>query len=239
MMSLNLDENILRIYTDVSEVTQHTLLINIKVRSLTYNKIFQMECFEMDIKAKMEEIENLLKQFGPQFMYLYLCYSESMHEKNLYMELLSIYNCLNNTLSVLYTDTFSIISGSKAEGTPINSTDYLKHVHSETPCYVSDSDCMQVMYKFRVIEGDTLPQRFDDHIYCRAERGEHTTDGFRKIRLIHRPESLWQQLRFGPDDIKTINQSHKHGYISSSRLLANTEMATYPFLPYSLKAGKN
>ena len=144
------------------------------------------------------------------------------------------------TLDLLINDQFNIIAGSAAEGTSINGQDYGKYLHSTTPCYISDVDFMNILYQVRVIdEGDTLPQSFDNYIYCQAERGEHTTEGFRKLRIVYSPEhySLRQHKAILWKNV--INIAFEHGYISSSQFLATTS-SQMRYLPYNepIKTGK-
>ena len=164
-------------------------------------------------------------------IYQRLCNTQSMHEKCFQLECQNISSYLNNTLGILLTNSFSLVTGSAAEGTNITSEDYGEGLHSKTSCYTSDVDIMNVMCHVLVIdEGDASPERFNNYIYCQAERGEHTTDGFRKLRVMHIPENYSQEL----------NMVIEHGFISSSKFMASTQSATvYSGLMESEKTGKN
>ena len=148
--------------------------------------------------------------------------SFSMYNKSINLEYEQIVYCLAHTLAVLMNDTFFILAGSTGEGTNITPSDYHRSIRQSVPfIFFSDIDVMSVMYLMRVMEeGEKLPQRFDNYIYCRAERGKHTTDGFRKLSIIHNPECysasedttwMWAEM---------INRSIEDGYISSERFMA-------------------
>ena len=144
-----------------------------------------------------------------------------MFWKSIQLEFDSIQQCLNSTLKVLLTDIFILVTGSAVEGTHITSQDYGKYIDSINPCYISDRDLMFVWCYMQVIdEGETLPQRFDEYMYCRAERGEHTTDGFRKLRIIHDPASYSPRQCRVERWTQIIHTSVEYGYISSSNLMA-------------------
>lgn len=177
-------------------------------------------------------------------IYQTLCNSMSMYDKDFKLECESIRQCLEATLAVLLRNDFILIAGSTGEGTHITSDDYGKHMHSVTPCYISDVDYMYVLCHVCVIdEGDMLPQKFDNHIYCQAERGEHTTDGFRKLRVIQRcpeyfPPWLNKATKLGA---QFINHSCHHGYMSSSKLMSGAPIVKVysPLKNHSITTGKN
>lgn len=154
-------------------------------------------------------------------IYQTLCNSESMFWKSFKLEYNNIAMCLYHTLGVLLNDMFILNTGSTGEGTLITSGDY-GELNSSTLCYISDRDIMQVLCHVRVIdEGDTLPQEFDNYMYIQAERGEHTTDGFRKLRIIHSPQYYSARKYSENHECRIINMSVEHGYMSSSKYLAS------------------
>lgn len=153
-------------------------------------------------------------------IYKILCSSFSLHLKYVALEYLRPTICLNHTLAVLSNDNFNLNAGSIIEGTGIVQVDYHTSMRQSVPTsWFSDTDFMPVLYHVRVIEEDeALPQEFDNYMYCRGERGRHTTDGFRKLRIVHTPrysrqDKAWQWR-------ETINRSTEDGYISSARFMA-------------------
>lgn len=168
---------------------------------------------------------------------IYETFSESLYNKCVIQECHGIALCLENTLRVWLSNQLCLITGSTGEGTRINLGDYDKCVNQ---CYVSDVDFMSVLCDVRVIdEGDTLPQSFGNYMYCRAERGKHTTEGFRKLRIIYNPE-YYSRQHTAEQWADIINMSVEQGYISSSQFLATTIRGTmYSATNKSVKTGKN
>lgn len=115
---------------------------------------------------------------------------------------------------MLLNASFGLQTGSAAEGTAINLEDYGQHL--KPSCYVSDWDTMNVLYDVIVIdEGDSLPHTFYNYMYCLAERGIHTTAGYRKLRIKHKPIAYppWQHAAWFLSGV--FRWSSEHGYISS------------------------
>ena len=172
-------------------------------------------------------------------IYQTLYNSKSMCDKCFKLECDDIRYCLENTLEVLMKFFLSLNTGSRGEGTHITSEDYGTPSNSATLCYISDVDSMYVLFDVRVIDKvDELPKRFDNYIYCQIEKGVHihTTDGFRKLRVIHEPDYYSSRL-----STNNIQRSIDHGWLSSSKLLSASKSETvyFPLKRDSIQTGKN
>lgn len=192
----------------------------------------------MNIKANID-LQKIKSE--SQDIYQTLCNSRSMYEKCLKLEREKLTECLNNAVGVLITDDISINTGSAGEGTNIILQDYGKRLwHSSIPCYVSDVDIMEAWCNVRVSdERDTLLQTSENEMHCQAE---HTTDGFRKIRVIYNPQfdSTRQYKAKKLASLDVINMSTEHGYLSSSTFLATlSQMDENNIAPVPVYLGNN
>ena len=174
-------------------------------------------------------------------IYKILGNSYSMYNKSIRLEYQKTLYYLEHTLAVVLNGHFFIMTGSTGEGTDITPGDYHRSIRRSVPSsFFSDIDVMSVLYQIRVMgEGEALPQEFDNHIYCRAERGKHTTDGYRKLRIIHNPEHYSFSENTQCADM--INHSTEDGYISSERFVAELARTSYgnPPWKHNLQKGKN
>lgn len=167
------------------------------------------------------------------------CTSLAMHMKRISLEVKRIKQCFDHTKAVLLNDAFCLMTGSSAECTDITPEDYPNNLNSLTPHYFSDTDLMNVLYHVRVIEeGDTLPQMFDNYIYCIAERGKHTAMGYRKIGIIHDPKHYahYTALKWA----QVIHESVENEYISSTTFV-DIILKQSPNIPWknSVQTGRN
>ena len=184
-----------------------------------------------------EEYNLLQSKNESREIYQTLYNSKSMLDKCFKLECNSIKQCLENTHYVLVNYDLSLTTGSTGEGTHINLDDYGINLHSATPGYISDLDAMFVNCGVQVLdEGDILPERFGNYMYCRAERGEHTTEGFRKLRVIHEPQYYSTRL-----STHNIQRSIDYEHLSSSKWLSASESETvyFPLKEDSIQTGKN
>lgn len=176
-------------------------------------------------------------------IYQTLCASLTMYSKYISLECHRIRHCLDNTLTVLLSDNFSLHTGSASEGTDITPEHFLYGIflNPSAGYYFSDWDTMNVLYHVRVIEeGNPLPQRFGNYINCLAQRGKHTAAGFRKLRIIHNPEYYPVVQHEACHWASTINMAMEHEYISSTTFVTEIHKQTKN-IPWknSVRSGKS